>query len=172
MRRRAAAIGSAAFFVAAPGTVAGAIPWWLTRWHAGTLLPGLWAVLRPVGVPLLLAGLVGVVLCFLRFVREGSGTPAPIAPTARLVVGGLYRYVRNPMYLAVLACVFGQALLLADRRLLAYGAVIALVFGAFVRLYEEPALRRQFGDAYLAYQRAVPAWWPRRTPWNPDDVRG
>ena len=105
---------------------------------------------------------------FVRFVIEGSGTPAPVAPTQRLVVGGLYRYVRNPMYLAVLAIIVGQAIALRRPILLGYAAVVALAFVAFVRGYEESTLRSTFGDEYEAYRRAVPGWWPRLHPWTPD----
>ena len=97
---------------------------------------------------------------------EGLGTPAPVAPTERLVVGGLYRYVRNPMYLAVAATIVGQALLLGRPILLLYAGAFAVTVAAFVHWYEEPTLRRQFGDDYERYRHAVPAWWPRRTPWH------
>jgi protein-S-isoprenylcysteine O-methyltransferase Ste14 len=145
-----------------PGTVAGFIPWLLTGWEARDT----WPALRIVGVVLIVAG-VGVLLhAFLRFVVEGVGTPAPIAPTQQLVVGGLYRYVRNPMYLAVAATIVGQALVLAQTVLLVYAALFGATVYAFVRLYEEPTLRLQFGEQYEAYRRAVPGWWPRRRPWR------
>ena len=157
MSRAAAAVGSAAFFVLAPGVVAGLVPWWLTGWRVEPL----WAPLRWLGVVLLVAG-VGVLLsAFVQFVAEGVGTPAPVAPTEHLVVRGLYRYVRNPMYLAVLATIAGQALILGQFVLFAYALVVGLAFVAFVRGYEEPTLRRRYGAEYDAYRRAVPAWWPR-----------
>ena len=99
---------------------------------------------------------------FLRFVVDGIGTPAPVAPPDRLVVGGLYRYVRNPMYLAVTAAILGQAALLGQLVLLPYAAVFGVVFFAFVHWYEEPTLRRRFGEQYDEYRRTVPGWWPRR----------
>ena len=86
-----------------------------------------------------------LVQAFARFVREGLGTPAPVAPTETLVVGGLYRYVRNPMYLAVLATIVGQALLLGQPILLGYAFVVWIAFASFVRFYEEPHLTRRFG---------------------------
>jgi protein-S-isoprenylcysteine O-methyltransferase Ste14 len=101
-----------------------------------------------------------------RFVIEGAGTPAPVAPTEQLVVGGIYRYVRNPMYLAVVSAIVGQALMLGQLVLLPYAAAVAVATGSFARWYEEPALRRRFGAAYEAYRQAVPAWWPRRRPWD------
>jgi protein-S-isoprenylcysteine O-methyltransferase Ste14 len=109
-----------------------------------------------------------LISAFVRFVREGVGTPAPVAPTEQLVVGGLYRYVRNPMYLAVLSIIVGQGLLLGHASLFTYAGVVALAFVSFTRLYEEPTLRRQFGQEYETYRRAVPGWWPRLRPFNPD----
>ena len=160
VRRAKAAAGSAAFFVLAPGVVAGLVPWWLTGWRVLQPLLSL-APLRVVGVVLVGAGAVVLVHSFVRFIVEGIGTPAPVAPTERLVVGGLYRYVRHPMYLAVVACIVGQALVFGQPALLLYAGLVGGAFGAFVRWYEEPALRRQFGARYEAYRRAVPAWWPR-----------
>ncbi|HEX7254786.1 MAG TPA: isoprenylcysteine carboxylmethyltransferase family protein [Gaiellaceae bacterium] len=155
-----AALGSAVFFLLAPGVVAGLIPWWLTGWEREEPAQ-FWVVPRVPGGALVVVG-VGVLLhAFVRFVVEGMGTPAPVAPTERLVVGGLYRYVRNPMYLAVLAAIVGQAFLLGRLELLAYAALVAAVVAAFVHWYEEPTLRRQFGEEYDAYQQAVPGWIPR-----------
>src|SRR5690349_16992577 len=161
MRTRAA-LGSAVFFVVAPGVVAGLIPWWLTGWHARS---GPWA-LRAVGLLLLVAGTAFLVTAFVRFVVEGLGTPAPVAPPQRLVIGGIYRYVRNPMYLAVLACILGQYLLLLQPVLLLDLVLTGAAMVAFVQLYEEPRLAEQFGEDYAAYRRAVPGWWPRLRPWR------
>jgi protein-S-isoprenylcysteine O-methyltransferase Ste14 len=165
-RRTAAAAGSAVFFALAPGVVAGVVPWLLTGWRARAL-PAWWLPLRVAGVVLLVAGAGVLVHAFARFVTEGIGTPAPVAPTQELVVGGLYRYVRNPMYLAVLAAIVGQALVLGRLVLLPYAALVAAAFVAFVHWYEEPTLDEQFGARYQAYRRAVPGWWPRRHPWRP-----
>ena len=166
MRRSIAAAGSAAFFAVAPGVVAGALPWLLTRWRPGAAF-GHWLPARLFGVVLLLAGTAFLVHAFVRFVVEGLGTPAPIAPPTHLVVGGVYRYVRNPMYLAVVATILGQALLLWRPLLLGYAVPVAGAMVAFVVGYEEPALTRTFGAEYAAYRRAVPGWLPRLTPWRP-----
>jgi protein-S-isoprenylcysteine O-methyltransferase Ste14 len=149
--------------VAAPGVVAGLVPWLLTGWDS-TDPPAPVVVL---GAAFIAGGAGVVLLTFARFVVEGRGTPAPVAPTDRLVVGGLYRYVRNPMYVAVGATIVGQALLLGRPVLLAYAALFWLVVAAFVRGYEEPTLSARYGDEYAAYRRAVPAWWPRLRPWSP-----
>lgn len=164
MRRLQAALGSSLFFALAPAVVAGLVPWLITDWEVGEEL---WPPLRVLGGLLLVAGVAFLVHAFGRFVVEGLGTPAPVAPPQRLVVGGVYRYVRNPMYLAVLAAIAGQALLLGRLALVIYGAAVGAVFFAFVRWYEEPGLRRRFGAEYEAYLRNVPGWLPRRRPWTP-----
>jgi protein-S-isoprenylcysteine O-methyltransferase Ste14 len=157
VRKALAAIGSALFFLLAPGTNAGLVPWWLTGWEVNEY----WVPARVAGALLLVAGTIVLVSAFVRFVVEGVGTPAPIAPTDQLVVGGLYRHVRNPMYVAVAATIVGQALLLGQPILLAWAAVFLAVTATFVRLYEEPALRERYGAQYDAYRESVPGWWPR-----------
>ena len=168
MRKWTAAVGSAVFFLAAPGVVAGLVPWLLTGWRLWEHAP-FPAFVRVFGAVLLAAGLVALIQAFWRFVVEGLGTPAPVAAPDRLVVGGPYRYVRNPMYVAVLAVIIGQALLLGQPILLAYAVVLWLIVASFVRFYEEPTLSRRFGADYEAYRRAVPAWWPRLRPWKPGE---
>jgi protein-S-isoprenylcysteine O-methyltransferase Ste14 len=101
---------------------------------------------------------------FAQFAIQGRGTPAPPAPTEQLVVRGLYRYVRNPMYLAVLAVITGQALLLSRPVLLGYAAAVAAAVITFVHGYEQPTLARRHGAQYQAYRKAVPGWWPRLPP--------
>jgi protein-S-isoprenylcysteine O-methyltransferase Ste14 len=138
-RKPGAAAGSVVFFVANLGLMGGIVPWLLTQWRSSQP-PQAWEVL---GGVLIVTG-VGLLLdTIARFVREGQGTPHPLAPTEQLVVGGPYRHVRNPMYLAV-------------------------IVASFVRLHEEPALRDRYGERYATYQRAVPGWWPRRHPWPPE----
>jgi protein-S-isoprenylcysteine O-methyltransferase Ste14 len=168
MRRPTAAMGSAVFFLLAPGVVVGLIPWLLTRWQAREPVP-YWAPMRVLGAILLVAGLMALIRAFVRFVMEGLGTPAPIAAPDRLVIGGVYRYVRNPMYVAVVAAIVGQALLFGQLGLLIYAVAVWLLVAAFVHLYEEPTLTRRFGADYEAYRRAVPAWWPRLRPWVPGE---
>src|SRR5262249_42135714 len=162
VRRGAAAAGTVIFFLAAPCVVAGVVPWWLTRWQVRSA----WLPVRVLGVLLIVAGAAVLVHAFARFALEGVGTPAPVAPTRELVVGGLYGYVRNPMYLAVVSIIAGQALALGQPGLLVYAAAVAAAMWAFVRWYEEPTLRRQFGAEYDAYRAAVPGWWPRSNPWE------
>ena len=158
MRRMTAAAGSVLFLVLAPGVVAGLVPWWLTGWQPGMPYP---LPVRIAGLALAGAGAAVLLSAFTQFVVEGLGTPAPVAPTERLVVRGLYRFVRNPMYLAVLSVIAGQALWLSRPVLLAYAAAVAAAFVAFVRWYEQPALSKRYGAQYEAYLRDVPGWWPR-----------
>ena len=160
-RRVRSVLGTFVFLLVAPGVVALVVPWLLTGWEVRDPLPG-WVVFRVVGALLIGAGVAVLLEAFLRFALQGLGTPAPVAPTEHLVVGGLYRYVRNPMYLAVAATIVGQALLLGQPVLLAYAAAFLAVVAAFVHWYEEPTLSRQFGAEYDDYRRAVPGWWPRR----------
>lgn len=162
MRRSVAALGSTVFFAVAPGVIAGVIPWLITRWDRRGAIT--WGPLEIGGAVLTALGAAFLIACFARFVREGAGTPAPIAPPEKLVVGGAYRFVRNPMYLAVLAAIAGQAAMFREPGLLIYGALVALGFYAFVKVYEEPTLQETYGAAYDAYRRAVPGWLPRLTP--------
>jgi protein-S-isoprenylcysteine O-methyltransferase Ste14 len=173
VRKPSAAAGSALFFAAAPGVVAGLIPYLLTGWESGG---DWWLPIRILGAILVVAAAGVLVHAFARFVVEGLGTPAPPAPTERLVVGGLYRYVRNVMYIAVTTAIIGQALLLCRPGLLAYAALMWALMAAFVTVYEEPTLARRYGAQYEAYRRAVPAWWPRlsgeRSPSSSPSRRG
>ena len=113
------------------------------------------------------AGIIVVLDAFARFAFQGIGTPAPIFPTRQLVVDGFYRYVRNPMYVAVLALILGEALLLGNLHLLAYAVVPWLAAHLFVLFYEEPTLRKSFSIEYEAYCTHVPRWIPRLSPWRP-----
>ncbi|WP_031237418.1 methyltransferase family protein [Asticcacaulis sp. AC460] len=157
-----AIVGSALFFVVAPCVMGGVIPWWITDWWMKRGHEGL----RYLGAALIVLAVPGLVDSFVRFAVQGLGTPAPAAPTRNLVVTGLYRYTRNPMYVAVAAMIFGQALLYSSPWCGVYGAAFWLVTHIFVVMYEEPALSRQFPEDYPAYKKAVPRWLPRLTPWR------
>jgi protein-S-isoprenylcysteine O-methyltransferase Ste14 len=155
---------SVVFFFVAPGFNAALVPWLITGWERPDAGVG---VLDELGVALVVLGLAVVVACFARFVTEGSGTPAPAAPTESLVVGGIYRYVRNPMYLGVGSVIGGQALLFRSGGVLVWLAVFMVAVVTFVVAYEQPTLQQQFGSSYDDYRAAVPGWWPRLTPYRP-----
>src|SRR3954471_15514909 len=165
MTRTGATLGSLVFTVAQPGVMGGLIPYWITGGWAGAGAP---LALQVAGAALLAAGVGVLAHTVIRFALEGLGTPFPAAPTENLVVGGLYRYVRNPMYLAVIASILGQAAILGRASLLVYAAILWVVVASFVAFYEEPTLSTEYGEQYAAYRRAVRGWWPRATPWNGD----
>lgn len=165
MSKLSAILGSALFFVIAPGTVAGLVPWLISRWTIEPPFLGL-VPLRAVGIALVAAGLVPIVDSFRRFAVEGLGTPDPLAPPQKLVVTGFYRFVRNPMYVGAVSTILGQTLLFGNVTLLAYAAAVWLAFHTFVLAYEERALRRLFGAEYDDFRKNVPRWIPRLTPWR------
>ena len=115
---------------------------------------------RRLGLIPLVLGAVLAFNCFARFLFAGKGTPAPFDAPRRLVISGPYRYVRNPMYVGVVALILGQALLLGNLRVLEYGLLVWLLFHLFVLLYEEPTLRRTYGVEYDRFLASVPRWIP------------
>ena len=163
--RLRAIIGSIVFLFVAPGIVAGLIPWWISGYRMEPPLLGV-ELLRWLGVVLVLLGAVLLVETFARFALQGLGTPAPIAPTKSLVVTGSYRFVRNPMYVAVVSLIFGQALLLGSLGTLVWGGIVWLIVHLFVLSYEEPTLSRTYGEQYDRYRSNVRRWIPRLTPWS------
>jgi protein-S-isoprenylcysteine O-methyltransferase Ste14 len=165
VRRSQAAAGTAVFFLAGPGLEAGVGPYLLTRVAGGQQD---WPpVVRIAGAAMIAAGLAVLIGVFARFVREGAGTPSPAAPATRLIVGGAYRYVRHPMYVATAAVIVGEGLAFGEPVLFAGACAYVVTLGLFGRLVEEPRLARRFGARYDAYRRAVPGWRPRLRPWDP-----
>jgi protein-S-isoprenylcysteine O-methyltransferase Ste14 len=156
-------LGTLVFVALVPGTVVGLVPGWLSGWKLQPPFLGLEAT-RWLGVVLMLAGAPFFVSFVSRFVVEGRGTPAPVAPTRHLVVGGAFRFVRNPGYIGVVSLVLGQALLFGSGAVLAYAALLALGFHLFVLAYEEPTLRATYGEDYERFCREVPRWLPRLRP--------
>jgi protein-S-isoprenylcysteine O-methyltransferase Ste14 len=145
--------------------VAGLVPWWITQWQFKPPLAGI-AAGRAVGVALILIGLLSLVGSFARFAWTGLGTPAPIAPPNKLVVTGSYRRVRNPMYVALLVVLTGEALLFGDLRVFWWALIFWAGCHVFVTVYEEPTLKRLFGAEYGIYRKNVPRWLPRVRAWN------
>ncbi|HEX8812569.1 MAG TPA: isoprenylcysteine carboxylmethyltransferase family protein [Terracidiphilus sp.] len=146
-----------------PGILLVLIPWMITRFRVPLMQP-LWQTC--LAVVLIGIGLVPLFESIVRFIVIGSGTLVPAAPPQHLVVSGLYRFVRNPMYVGVMTALGGEALLFGSVDLFEILLIIALGFHLFVYLYEEPKLTRTFGDEYLRYRRHVRRWIPRLTPWQ------
>jgi protein-S-isoprenylcysteine O-methyltransferase Ste14 len=161
MRRSHAVLGSALFFLLAPGVLGGLVPWLITHWETDTPV-----LARIAGVALIVVGVVPALAAFVEFARAG-GTPAPVAPTQRLVVSGFNRYVRNPMYLGVFVAIAGQAVAFGSLGVLAFGLAALALAALFVRLYEEPTLRHRYGAEYEAYRNGVHAWLPHLHAYRP-----
>ena len=157
-------IGTMVFLFLAPGVVAGFIPWLISGWRWYDWAGQAWVVV-PIAWITLTVGAAFLVHAFALFALH-RGTPAPVAPTETLVVTGVYRFVRNPMYLSVLIIILGQALLFGSWGLVLYAVIVFAAFVAFVRGYEEPILTDTYGEQYLDYRRNVPGWWPRLTAWR------
>lgn len=154
------AIRSLVWTAALPGMVAGFVPWRYfglggarISWRDPVQLLGL--LLAAAGVGLLAT-------CIWEFARRGRGTLAPVDPPRHLVVQGLYHYVRNPMYVSVTTILLGELLIVRTSALLLYCGGWLLAVNLFVIGYEEPALRRQFGESYERYTKTVGRWIPRR----------
>lgn len=152
-----AALKSLLFLILAPGIVAGYIPLALLR-RGPQIETGIFAYLA---FPFWLVGIAILLWCFWDFLVKGRGTPAPIDPPKELVVTGLYRHMRNPMYVSVLIIIIGHFFWFKGIWMLMYAAVVFLAFYLFVTLYEEPHLKKTFGATYEAYCNKVPRWIPR-----------
>ena len=151
------ALKSLLFLIVAPGMVAGYIPLVLLRRGPQVEM----GILAYLAIPLWIIGGVILLWSFWNFLIEGRGTPAPVDPPRKLVAVGFYRYVRNPMYVAVLAMVIGHFLWFGYWNLLVYAMIVFLAFNTFVTYYEEPTLKRKFGKAYEDYLQKVSRWIPR-----------
>jgi protein-S-isoprenylcysteine O-methyltransferase Ste14 len=165
-RLTVAAVGSAVFFVVAPGVVAGLVPWLISGWDVRWPMSAFGVGMIALGAAILVAAVLVLIRNFVRFVVEGRGTPSPVLQTERLVVGGDYRFVRNPMYLGVIGAILGQAMIFGSFALLLYALAVWATMATFVRWYEEPLLQNRYGDEYERYRQRVRAWVPRLHPWQ------
>jgi protein-S-isoprenylcysteine O-methyltransferase Ste14 len=162
-QRRNAIISILFVVFGGPGFILVYFPFWITQFYVPHGEP-FWQM--ALAVILIAIGLVPLFESIVRFVRVGLGTLVPAAPTEHLVVSGLYRYVRNPMYVGVLTAAAGESLLLATRAMFFYVAAVWLGFHLFVCLYEEPTLARRYAEQYAVFKRNVPRWLPRITRWK------
>jgi protein-S-isoprenylcysteine O-methyltransferase Ste14 len=155
-RSLAPILNTIVFTIFVPGTVGVLVPWWIA---GGFHRPGAgW--LTWLGIAVIAVGAAIYFRCAWEFAVRGLGTPAPIAPTKFLVTTALHRRVRNPMYIGVALVIFGEAVLFRSLPIAEYGVAMLLTAHIFVVFYEEPTLRRQFGEEYENYRRNVPRWIP------------
>lgn len=146
-----------------PGLVLVIVPWLLTRFHVPS---GETTWEKVLAVALIAAGTIPLMESIWRFVQVGRGTLMPAIPTEHLVVSGLYRFVRNPMYVGVLTALAGETLLLEQRCMVIYWLVVAAIMHLFVVFYEEGTLARRYGEEFSEFKKMVPRWLPRLTPWR------
>jgi protein-S-isoprenylcysteine O-methyltransferase Ste14 len=146
-----------------PGILLVYLPLWFTHFRIPAGEPR-WEKL--LAGALIVAGLTPLFESILRFIYVGRGTLMPTVVTEHLVVSGLYRYVRNPMYVGVMAVLAGEAWLFWSRSMAIEAAAVCLGVNLFVHLYEEPTLARRYPEEYSRYKCHVPRWLPRLTPWN------
>ena len=152
------------FLFAVPGMMVGGFPYLVLLTRGA---PPEWPRVVPLGwlaagLVLIAGGVAALLTCVVDFARRGRGTPFPLDPPRHLVVGGLYQYVRNPMYVAILNIVLGESVVFRSGELIVYWFSVLLGFHLFVVLYEEPTLRKTFGSAYDAYAARVRRWIPNR----------
>ena len=151
------------FTILQPGTVTILIPYWLVS-SRSVAARSPYQALRYLGLPLIVIGAATLLGCIWDFFSSGRGTISPIDPPKHLVVRGLYRYVRNPMYVAVMTILLGEAIFFMSWPVLIEAGIFFLLATLFVVLYEEPTLRRKFGDSYERYTQTVGRWIPRCRP--------
>jgi protein-S-isoprenylcysteine O-methyltransferase Ste14 len=154
---RSLVVRAGLFIVLMPGSIAGWLPWYISGWER----PRIDGALGLVGVFFAVLGWLVLLWCARDFAVRGRGTPNPADPPRALVVDGLYRFVRNPMYVAIVTSLLGQAAMYRSSSVLWYAAIVAAGFHLRVVLYEEPKLTELFADSYADYRRRVPRWIPR-----------
>jgi protein-S-isoprenylcysteine O-methyltransferase Ste14 len=157
------ALRSLLWVILLPGLLAGYLPW--RYFGVGSVVLEFGNPLHWAGCLAIAAGVVLLGACVWEFARTGRGTLSPVDPPRVLVVRGLYQYVRNPMYLSVTLIILGEVLLTGSRALLGYWVVWFAAVNAFVIGFEEPTLRRQFGETYRHYADSVGRWIPRSRPY-------
>jgi protein-S-isoprenylcysteine O-methyltransferase Ste14 len=142
-----------------PGIVAGLIPYWILESDCLSVFQKSFSFFQYFGIVIFLTGLYGLIDCIIRFALEGNGTLSPLDPTHKIVLSGLYRYTRNPMYISVVFILIGESLFFKSKTLGIYTAGAFFVFNVFIILIEEPRMRRDFGIAYINYCKKVQRWF-------------
>lgn len=147
------------FTIIQPGVLVGLVPYLYLRYTHREIVPAAWEATHIIGAGLIIVGVGVAVACILQFATEGKGTLSPIDPTKQLVIRGLYRYSRNPMYVGVMLIMIGETLFWASLALAIYAVVVFIGFNLFIILHEEPRCRRDFGDEYSEYCQRVGRWF-------------
>lgn len=158
------------FTILLPGSITVLFPYLILSARRPSILPH-WGLLQTLSLLPITVGASILFRCIWDFAVVGRGTLAPVDPPKDLVVRGLYRYVRNPMYVGVMLVLVGEAALFGTSTLLWYAALVGAGFHTFVCLYEEPALEAQFGESYRRYKHRVGRWVPRRPIDDPPETR-
>jgi protein-S-isoprenylcysteine O-methyltransferase Ste14 len=146
------------FTILQPGVVAGLVPYLMLRRRGVALIPDEWVATHLIGTVLMLIGAIVLIVCVVRFMTEGKGTISPFDPTRELVVRGLYRYSRNPMYMGVVTLLAGEAIFWWSTALAVYTVCVFVAFNLFIMLHEEPRLEHDFPEKYIEYRRKVRRW--------------
>ncbi len=147
------------FTILQPGVAAGLVPFLILRWQGRPLIPETIGVTEAGALLIGAVGFVIVIACILRFAYEGKGTLSPLDPTRRLVVSGLYRYSRNPMYIGLMMILIAEAVFWRSLPLAFYAGLVFLGLNLFIILKEERRLRREFPDEYREYCDQVGRWF-------------
>ncbi|NNC71005.1 MAG: isoprenylcysteine carboxylmethyltransferase family protein [Flavobacteriaceae bacterium] len=146
------------FTVLQPGLVAGLIPLWISGYQLNTLFEDVWQVQQYIGASIFVIGFVIMIWCIINFAVKGRGTLSPIDPTKKLVLSGLYKFSRNPMYVGVMLLLIGEAIFLGSTMLWIYVVFVFILFNIFVIYIEEPRLKKDFGKEYISYTQNVRRW--------------
>ncbi|MBV4357998.1 methyltransferase family protein [Pinibacter aurantiacus] len=146
------------FTILQPGVVAGLVPYFIIRDKISEILSLPFAWFHFLGILIFAIGLFITLHCITRFAIDGKGTLSPADPTKKLVIRGLYKYTRNPMYVGVMLILIGEAIFFASFRLLMYSGIVFSAFTLFVIYFEEPRLKRDFGEEYAEYRKRVRRW--------------
>ena len=149
--------------LALPAMVTVVIPYLIVAGEVERTIPGVFSI---AGAPAMLAGVALVTVTVRHFATIGKGTLAPWDPTRRLVVAGVYRYVRNPMISGVTLILLGEALVLGSMGVLTWCVAFFAINAVYIPFIEERGLLQRFGDEYVQYRRNVPRWIPRTSPWR------
>jgi protein-S-isoprenylcysteine O-methyltransferase Ste14 len=151
------------FTIIVPGTVTVAIPHYLLP-SDYPFRADLLSFFQYPGLALILFGGGFYFRCAYDFIFKGKGTPAPVDPPKELVINGLYGFVRNPMYVGIISILIGESIIFAEIDLLLYALLVLTIFHLVIILYEEPTLKKTFGESYIQYCKAVPRWFPLKLP--------